>query len=749
MVNNNFFRSFVTEFSISIFYSILFFAVTAVGTHAQTSSLFEHFSIAEGLPSGKIFDAAQTSDGNIWFVSSKGVCRFDGFSFRSYGEKDGLGDSEIPGLLTDMNGKLWCWSTEGRIFYFENNRFFSLEKNEELSAKIENRIINSLGFEKTGNLWISTVIPGEILKIVSGKNISEVKLSEKNNFSFFIKQTAGKSFIFGSLKAKEDNNQLAVFLNEDTFTISLSEKGNFSKSSFCTMPHGEYLFAKGQEVVHFKADKIIQRTFTEKNVQDIIRDSEGNIWAGLYLGGVVCYPGGILSSSGMINYLGNKSVSSILEDNSGNIWFTTMEDGIYYLPARSNLLYTAPKIYSQKDSLESEEKPKAVTDFIDLQSNILQQPGFRIISTDTSFHDTIPPSIYISGLKIMEQDTLVQAHFDLPYDKNFLKINFAGFAYSNPEALKYKYKMEGIDKTWIFTDNTLAQYTTLPAGNYFFSVSAMNKNGIWSDSPAIISFTIYPPYWKTWWFISLSVFIVAGGIFLAFFIRVTQIKQREKEKAEITRQMANAELQALRAQMNPHFIFNTLSSIQYFITTNETGEALKYLSKFAKLMRKIMDNSKKPAIQVKDELEALRLYLDLESLRFKNKFDYAISVDEKIDVNDDEIPPMLIQPYIENAILHGLMNKNGTNEKGNLLIEIKKQERMIVCAIEDNGVGREKSKEINRAKINRHVSSGMSITQNRLEILNTMHRSNLSVNITDLKRGQEAVGTRVEIFIPL
>lgn len=730
------------------FFLFCFFLLCSGPSIARPSSLFEHFSSADGLPSEKIYDAAQTPDGNIWFATARGICRFDGIAFRCYGADEGLADAEITGLLTDFNGKLWCWSSAGRIFYFENNLFLPLKNNAELSVKIENRIINSLCIGREGHLWVSTVIPGELLKIIPGRSIEELKYPEKPSFSFFIRQVEEKSYVFGSLKAKEENNRLAVFLEDETFTIALSEKGNFSKSSFYPVPEGGYLFAKGQEIVYFRPDRIIQRSFTEKNVQDILRDTEGKIWVGLYLGGVVCYPEGTLSSAGMIHYLGNKSVSSILEDNSGNIWFTTMGDGIFYLPARSDLRYASPKIYSQKNSLKSEEKPKAVMAAAGQQS-IAQQPDFRVISTDTSLHDTLPPSIYISGVKIMEKDTLVQTHYDLTFDKNFIRINFVGFAFSNPEALKYKYKMAGIDEAWIYTDNTFAQYTTLPAGNYSFSVSAMNKNGTWSDSPAVISFTILPPYWKTWWFITLQAAIAAAVILALFFIRVSQIKKREKEKAELNRQMANAELQALRAQMNPHFIFNTLSSIQHFITTNETEEALKYLSRFARLMRKIMDNSKKPAIPLKDELEALRLYLELESLRFKNKFDYSVILDEKIDVNDDAVPPMLIQPYIENAILHGLMNKEASSEKGKLRVEINKQEGMIVCTVEDNGVGRERTKAINSAKKSSHLSSGMSITQNRLEILNALHRSDLSVNITDLKNGGEAAGTRVEIFIPL
>lgn len=727
--------------------SLTFVALTALlfaspwcATYTQSTAPIEHFSMADGLSSSKVFDAAQTADGMIWFATGNGVCRLNGLDFYCYPSDNE--NAEITGLYIDQNGKLWCWSASNQFFYFDNNRFIPLAANRDVTALLSDRIINSIAIDKENTLWIATVIPGPVIKSTASGVVSA---EPQASHSFFASQT-GIDFIYGSLKNKEDNNKLGIRSGEEFFTLNLSEKGNFSRTSFRALSNGEFLFAKGQEIIRARKDKVLQRTFTEKNIQDVIVDSEGKIWAGLYAGGALCYPEGDLNSAGSINYLGNKSITSIMEDKSGNIWFTTMDDGIYYLSARTTLRYASPTIYSHKN-LSGKEQAKAILAEPATTAPITLQPGFRLITTDAAVQDTVPPMIYISGIRILEKDTLVQAHYSLPYDKNFLKINFAGFAFGNPEALKYKYRLEGVDKNTIYTDHTFAQYTTLPPGNYFFTVSAMNRQGIWSESPATISFTIHPPYWRTWWFISLEIILASCLVAIAFFFRVARIKKREKEKAEISRQMANAELQALRAQMNPHFIFNTLSSIQHFITTQETEGALKYLSKFARLMRKIMDNSKKPSIPVNDELEALNLYLELESLRFKNKFSYCIEVDEEIDVNDAVIPAMLIQPYVENSILHGL-NNLAENKKGRLSVKLTKQDEMIICTVEDNGIGREKSAEINRERKKNHISQGMAITKNRLEIHNAMHHSNLNVNITDLKAGTEALGTRVEIFIP-
>jgi sensor histidine kinase YesM len=198
--------------------------------------------------------------------------------------------------------------------------------------------------------------------------------------------------------------------------------------------------------------------------------------------------------------------------------------------------------------------------------------------------------------------------------------------------------------------------------------------------------------------------------------------------------------------MNPHFIFNTMSSIQHYIANNDTDAALKYLSKFAKLMRSIIGNSKQQMIAVSEELNALNLYLELEIMRFTDKFEFEISVDKSIDQNYDRIPSMLIQPYVENAIIHGLLPKEG---HGKISIHLQKQVDTILCTIEDNGIGRERSKEFKKNRVQQHKSVGMSITQERLDILNSSLNRNLNAQILDLYENGQPAGTKVQIIIPL
>ena len=234
---------------------------------------------------------------------------------------------------------------------------------------------------------------------------------------------------------------------------------------------------------------------------------------------------------------------------------------------------------------------------------------------------------------------------------------------------------------------------------------------------------------------------LAGGLvvlsFSAFFVY-----RSSRQKRRANQLLA---LQSLRSQMNPHFIFNSLNSVNSFIARNDERSANKYLSEFSRLMRAVMENSKHDFVPLTSELDILRLYLGLEHVRFEDKFDYTFNVDANMDSDAIEIPPMLIQPYIENAIWHGLRYRP---EKGALTVNFKTGKDHLLVIIEDNGIGREKSQEIKTKNQRSNQSTGMRNIRQRLEIINEIHGTKLNVNIADSKPGEEYVGTRVEIAVP-
>ena len=199
--------------------------------------------------------------------------------------------------------------------------------------------------------------------------------------------------------------------------------------------------------------------------------------------------------------------------------------------------------------------------------------------------------------------------------------------------------------------------------------------------------------------------------------------------------------------MNPHFIFNTLNSIQYYMYQHDKLATNNYLTKFSSLMRKVLENSQHTSVPLRDELDALTLYLDLETIRFKDKFDYEINVDEEIDTIMYKVPTMLIQPYVENSISHGLMP---SETKGLIKIDLKLEKNYISCIIEDNGIGREAAQEKKNSADNNRSSLGTRIVSSRLDLVNALYGTSLKTIYTDLKNKLgEPEGTRVEIQIPI
>jgi len=246
-----------------------------------------------------------------------------------------------------------------------------------------------------------------------------------------------------------------------------------------------------------------------------------------------------------------------------------------------------------------------------------------------------------------------------------------------------------------------------------------------------------------WIFAACCLTLLALGYFL---YRNLTLK-RKNEKLAYVQKTTQLEMKVLRAQMNPHFIFNSLNSVNKFILESEKSKASEYLVKFSKLMRLILQNSQVPLIPMETELQSLRLYLELESLRFNYYFDYKISVSSDLEIESAKVPPLLLQPYVENAIWHGLMQKPA---KGKLDIEITNEKKHVYIKICDDGVGREKSAKIRRSSDELHKSMGLQITAERIALLDSLTRESSFVNILDLVDSNgEPAGTEVTIKIPL
>lgn len=354
----------------------------------------------------------------------------------------------------------------------------------------------------------------------------------------------------------------------------------------------------------------------------------------------------------------------------------------------------------------------------------------------------VKPSIQIKSVSVDNLDLKTHQHTQLPADFQRLKINFTSACFKSRGEFTYQFRLKGFDKTWRSTSaiSPFTVYTSLPAGNYVFEVVAVNEDGVKSVSPAQFKLTVSAHYWERWWFYLLIILFTIGLVSFIFLNRLRIIKRR----ANLLQQLTASQLTALKAQMNPHFMFNALNSIQSLVVQQDIKNSNKYLTKFSSLMRKVLDASSLESTGLQEEVEILNLYLELEQLRFGDDFHFTISIDPILEQQTLSLPPMVIQPYVENAIKHGLLHKKGPKS---LQLHFYLKEAALVCDVQDNGIGRERSRTIN-LRTNQHTSFASNATEKRMELLKAYTQQNFKVEIIDLYEQDRATGTLVQLSFP-
>ncbi|MEO7140279.1 MAG: histidine kinase, partial [Ferruginibacter sp.] len=310
-------------------------------------------------------------------------------------------------------------------------------------------------------------------------------------------------------------------------------------------------------------------------------------------------------------------------------------------------------------------------------------------------------------------DSLKTIHF--PYYENNIDIMYVPRGFSSSDTLVFAWKLEGKIDVWnevpftLMDDRlNLAGLDNLKPGKYIFRVRLRKGTGDWLKNEVALTIIIDPPFWRTWWF---WISVIAGISCITYGVvkwRVSAVRKQEREKANHQKELSELEARALRSQMNPHFIFNCLNSIKSLIQQHEEEKSVNYLTTFSKLIRTLFNNADKKEISLYDEIETCKLYLQLEAMRFDTKFSYAVKVDEKMDLKSVQVPALIIQPFIENAIWHGIVPKG---EAGHVELSVIKKANLVEISIDDNGIGRESSKLNKSASALMHNSKGVNLTQ--------------------------------------
>jgi len=354
--------------------------------------------------------------------------------------------------------------------------------------------------------------------------------------------------------------------------------------------------------------------------------------------------------------------------------------------------------------------------------------------------EIIMSKVWVNGEEIRVKDNTLK----LSHNENTMEINLVILTFKGKQTLLYFLSGKNNTLLWGMSNGNNLLLNHIKPGKYELKIFAVNSDKRVSARPVILELKINKPFWRTTGFIFLCNVVICLAAVFTTRIMITRVRKKEREKTRINKLIAEFQLSALRAQMNPHFIFNCINSIQRYILTNKPEEAYSYLSKFSKLIRLVLNYAEENLITLTQELEILTLYIELEQLRFEHKFRYVISIDEHVNIAEIKVPAMILQPYVENAIWHGLMNVKDERDKF-ISLSIKEKNSVLEIVIEDNGVGREKASELSSKT---YQSRGTRINNRRIEMLNILGSGKGSVQIEDLSENSMATGTRVIISIP-
>lgn len=690
----------------------------------------EECTYLEGL---SVTSCLKDKEGGIWFSTlEKGVYFLPSEAFYSYPDLDKLPDKKVifvGGRESDfyvglMDGSLLLNSGKERFKVFRNSR------------GSKNVFITSYAMLTTpkDEVWFS--FSDELLVLNKDHLVFRMKDKFFNSFTIGAGDIVWASF-YDKLCKFKDHQIIKTYSTKLNIRKMCEWKGKL----WLACVSGLYSFDNEKIQSYEKKNSLLSQRITDLQV-----DKKNRLWMSTLGGGVLVQDEDTLIQIGVKEGLISNLCNTLLIDTDQNVWVGT-NSGISRINALARESHYKIDNYTVSNGLISNE----VRQFYRQKNKLwlATNNGLSMIDLNRLNRMPSPLPIYMMGIKINNKDTALSPNYKLRYTENNIQLSYVGISFTGGGKLQYRYTLQSNhDNTpgsLQYTTKSDLQFNTLAPGDYIFSVWARNADGIWSQNPAYFSFTILPPFWATWWFRLLCVLFIMGGIILFFRWRLTQLMAQSLLRNELN----EVKQQALTARMNPHFMFNALNSIQNYISTNQKEDAHKYLSKFSRLMRLILLNSKDSFVSLQSEIEALKLYIDLEVLRFRNRISCDIYVDPQLEEENYKIPAMVIQPFVENSIKHGLVPKEG---EGKLEIVIKKEGNYLICTITDNGIGRVKSATYNLEKNRqlRHESMGMALTENRIKLLQFIYDHRVKLEIIDLYDDAGlATGTKVILHFPV
>lgn len=734
----------------------------------KSTNNFINLTTRQGLPNNNIQSIVEDSWGNIWLgTSGGGLSKYSGQQFEHFTTSEGLKGNYIQAIENDSKGRLWVATSGNGVQIYEANKFSDFGANSDLF----NTTCKAIFEDHFGHTWFGTVDKGLTVFLDSLFLTFTANNGLSGNFITAIDQDS-----LGQIWAISENSGVTKILWDEAnpsqsvltkFTTQNGLPTNRINDLHIDQQNRVWLATDGGGIALIENDKIQtfltkEKGLSENVIRSLAEDNLGYLWYGTAsfgVGNIRLYESDFSINN---NYQGliSNNIKLLTFDENNNLWIGSEKGlNLLQLDAARNVL--SKEYYGQLDGFRGIETNKNAV-LKDNENNL----WFGTVNGLTKFNASVqkgkdyPPKIYLKSAKLLDQDIEETAYAErlknwtnlkLEHDQNDLSFTVDAMHLSYPQDLQYEWQVKGEKKGWSVAslNNKTYQRIFLP-GKYELMVRAKTARGNNYSETLSFPFEIATPFWQSLWFRLAA--ILTGLLLISLFVkwRINLVKKRAKQiqdRLVLDKKLLELEQKALQLQMNPHFIFNALNSIQGSITPDNIKVARLQLAKFSKLMRATLENAREDAIPLEEEIATLTNYLSLEQFSQGNTFDYEVLVADNIDPEAISLPSMILQPFVENAIIHGVAH---LENRGKILVHFSRKGKRLSCIIEDNGIGRAKAKELKSQIDLSHKSVALDITKERLDLLRRGKAVKNSLQIIDLKDTEGKVcGTRVELIIPI
>lgn len=727
----------------------------------------------------------------LWLGTKKGLYIFNVRTQQI--ERFLFPDVSVSSIFEDLEGNLWITSLNSGVYQvidetvqlmdaqsglgFNNCQFISvLDSNEIVIGSkgfkcifIRDSVITNITLPQyLGEGKIQSVKKDPSGNICISAGISYYRLNKDYKlFEYYDAAMTDVTFLHDrTLYAQGDrilvvtdkNMEPADILN-DTYIHSSSPITLKSKKIFLSRDSSIYAIGTFgvRKIVGKSVEKYTDHLLLNSSIVDFVETPDGLQWFGSSLNGIIVVRNNQLLQITTAHGLTSDFITCLEVSPSGDLWAGT-QGGISKISYDTTTHKYEIQTFKKSAGLVSDQ----VNDisFFNDQLWVATDLGICIFQDLEKDKTDLPPSLVIEALHLNGKAVPLKDNYELSYNQTSVKIVFVGILLKSPENVSYRYRIGGPDENWEMTQGGVLEYPSLSIGEHNFEIEAIGSNSKSSKTTKII-FTVSPPFYLRLWFLLLIlVLVVVLSYYLInrririlrkdhqlaqYLLRLENEKlENENKVVEFNKNLIELEQKALMLHMNPHFIFNSINAINGFYSSGDIEGAKLYVNMFSKLLRSILDFSQKKLIPIEDEVELLHNYLRLNQLRFNNKFVYDIEVDPSINQNMQQIPPMVIQPFVENAIIHGIAT---LESQGKIKIRLYIEGDFLVGEIIDNGIGLTASANQNKNRL--HTSTGIKISKERIQLFVHSKMSD-ALEIIELKtNGNKTSGTLVRFKLLL